>query len=405
MCEPCGNLEEEFALLDAVTVVDTVRVDIIKPKSRGTERRRAICTLWCGSSHPPGDLRQPMVACNETTVPGIEHALRALRLKIVEQHAGCLAVAEAARATAAGPATRPPTDALSALMAGKKTQQAYDRAEAAVKAAVARRDALSVQLAEAELEVVTLTAAAQTAGSQLPLAKRQRKHGPLLRWQTETSLWDLAMWNEKEKEEQERRAVRIDASASQLQPRTGVDGCLQHWRRGLISAVQSWARGCKANVVYMLMALVSTEHGFGIEAEVRERLAGEQLRDAETDTYIVDRAVAALSTLKRCGTEETRQQYHVVLGALAPTLAEQCNQLGMARRVSDRLGVRRDRRARTKKQKEANEPGRPFAFLQASVERYRGQILVSAHGYTFSFERVCSSLARPWRHTCVLGGM
>jgi hypothetical protein len=48
-------------------------------------------------------------------------------------------------------------------------------------------DALSVQLAEAELEVVALTAAAQTAGSQLPLAKRQRTHGPLLRWQTETA--------------------------------------------------------------------------------------------------------------------------------------------------------------------------------------------------------------------------
>jgi hypothetical protein len=107
-------------------------------------------------------------------------------------------------------------------MAGKKTQQASDGAEVAVKAAVARRDALSVQLAEAELEVVTLTAAAKAAGYQLPLAKRQRRHGPLLRWQTETSLWDLATWNEKDKEEQERRAVRIDDSASQLQPRTGV---------------------------------------------------------------------------------------------------------------------------------------------------------------------------------------
>jgi hypothetical protein len=156
-CEPC-DLAEEFALLDALPTVDLVRIDIVKSKNRGTETRRAICTMWCGSSHTPGDLRQPSVMCNQTTVPGIEHAMRALRLKIVEQHAGCLAVAEAARATAAGPATRPPTDALSALMAGKKTQQAYDRAEAAVKAAVARRDALSVQLAEAELEVVTLTA-------------------------------------------------------------------------------------------------------------------------------------------------------------------------------------------------------------------------------------------------------
>jgi hypothetical protein len=55
-------------------------------------------------------------------------------LKIVEKHAGCHDVAEEARAAASGPATRPPTDALSALMAAKKMQQAADRAEAAVKA-------------------------------------------------------------------------------------------------------------------------------------------------------------------------------------------------------------------------------------------------------------------------------
>jgi hypothetical protein len=134
-------------------------------------------------------------------LPDVAHAVRALRLKIVEKHAGCLAVAEAARAAAAGPATRPPTDALNALMAGKKMQQASNRAEAAVKAAVARRDALSVQLAEAELDVVTLTAAAQSGGRLSTAAERQRNHGPLLRWQTsETSLLDLATWNEKEKE-------------------------------------------------------------------------------------------------------------------------------------------------------------------------------------------------------------
>ena len=44
-----------------------------------------------------------------------------------------------------------------------------------------------------------------------------------------------------------------------------------------------------------------------------ERLAGEQLKKADTDAYIVDRAVAALATLKRCGTEQARQEYHIVL--------------------------------------------------------------------------------------------
>jgi hypothetical protein len=165
-CEPC-DLAEEVALLEALPTVDVVRIDTVKSKTRGTETRRAICIMWCGSSHDSGDLRQPSVMCNKTTVPDVEHAVRALRLKIVDKHAGCHAVAEAARAAASGPATRAPTDALNALMEAKKVQQASDRAEAAAKTAEQRRDALSRQLAEAELEVVALTAAAQTAGSTL----------------------------------------------------------------------------------------------------------------------------------------------------------------------------------------------------------------------------------------------
>ena len=50
--------------------------------------------------------------------------------------------------------------------------------------------------------------------------------------------------------------MRIDVSADEnAQPRTGVDGFLQHWRRGLTGAVLSWARGCMAHVVYMLLML------------------------------------------------------------------------------------------------------------------------------------------------------
>ena len=47
--------------------------------------------------------------------------------------------------------------------------------------------------------------------------------------------------------------------------------------------MQSWARGSKAHVVSMLTTLMGADHGFGVEAEVREKLAGEQLREAKTD--------------------------------------------------------------------------------------------------------------------------
>ena len=127
-CEPCElDLDTEWRELDALTVVDTVRADQVAEKASSSNnarvKDRVICTLWCGSSHPAGDHRQPMVKCNQSTVPTIEHAVRALRLKIQEKHADCIAVAEAARAAAGGPHTRPAPDALAALMAARKAQQ------------------------------------------------------------------------------------------------------------------------------------------------------------------------------------------------------------------------------------------------------------------------------------------
>jgi hypothetical protein len=150
---PRGVLDaaDEFALLDALPMVDTVRVDTVNSKSGSTARTRVICTLWCGSTHPAGDLRQPSVSCNQSNLPEIAHAMRALRLKIVGAHAGylaaaeaaraaCLGAAEAARAATDGPSTRALPDALSTLMANRKAQQAADRAEAAFKASRTRLD-------------------------------------------------------------------------------------------------------------------------------------------------------------------------------------------------------------------------------------------------------------------------
>jgi hypothetical protein len=53
--------------------------------------------------------------------------------------------------------------------------------------------------------------------------------------------------------------------------------------RAHIGAVQSWARGSKAHVVSMLMTLIGADRGFSIEAEVRERLAGEPLIHTNTE--------------------------------------------------------------------------------------------------------------------------
>jgi hypothetical protein len=69
------------------------------------------------------------------------------------------------------------------------------------------------------------------------------------------------------------------------------------------------------------------------------------------------------------GTEQARREYHIILGALAPVRAAEGANVGMARRVAARIRVPRGRRARTKQQQEADEPGRPYAFLQSTIRR------------------------------------
>jgi hypothetical protein len=238
-CDPCEerNLETEWVQLDALEVVNMARSDVVKDKSTrhaGREKDRVICTLWCGHIHPAGDMKQPSVTCNQSTVPTIEHAVRALRLKIQDVHAGCIAVAEAARAAAGGPHTRPAPDALAALMAARKAQQAASRAEAAVKAATDLRDAARAACEAAERELAALTAAAVQADAELPAAKRQRNQGPLLPWQKATAGWTLDDWTKWEAGEQTRRAVLIIDGADELPPHRGEEGYLHHWHRGLI---------------------------------------------------------------------------------------------------------------------------------------------------------------------------
>ena len=80
---------------------------------------------------------------------------------------------------------------------------------------------------------------------------------------------------------------------------------MEHPRRGLIGAVQDWARGSKANVVKILLRLTKW---FGVQDEMREKLGVEQSRAAKLDKEIVDRAAAALQLLSMWETEEGRKK-------------------------------------------------------------------------------------------------
>jgi len=255
-------------------------------------------------------------------------------------------------------------------MAARRAEVVAHRAEAALKAAELRRDEARRAYEAAELEAAALTAAATAADFALPEAKRRRTHAALQPWEQATTEWSVQEWIDFEGREQKRRAVPIGSSPDAADPQRGPNGFLHHWRGGLLGAIKRWAHGSERNVVNMIMSLIGAEHGFGIEDAVRARLKDAKATKAvETDTYIVDRAVAALDVLKRSGTAQARREYHIILGALAPVRVVERGKRGMGRRVAARLRVRRGRRARTQQQQDADELGRPFAFLQATIRR------------------------------------
>ena len=82
-----------------------------------------------------------------------------------------------------------------------------------------------------------------------------------------------------------RRAIKIQDPSSEEVPamRDGIDGWRQHWRHGLVGAVQFWAHGHRANVVKMLVGLATD---FGVANDV-----GEQL-DPERASIAAERAIA-----------------------------------------------------------------------------------------------------------------
>ena len=74
------------------------------------------------------------------------------------------------------------------------------------------------------------------------------------------------------------------------------------------------------------------------------KLSEEQVKQAETDRYIVDRLHAAISVLKHCCSAAMRIDLHVILGAVAPERKVERDRGGMIRRVAERLGVQRGAR-------------------------------------------------------------
>jgi len=178
--------------------------------------------------------------------------------------------------------------------------------------------------------------------------------------------WDAKKWKECESRAQARRSVQMNRAFDDDKsvPRRGSRrGWRNHWRYGLIGAVQYWACGRRFRVVHLLAELATH---FGVQAEVGARLgftlSKEEVEQLKVDTYLIDRVVQALSQLKQCRTEAEREDYHIVLAALAPKREAERSREGMLRAASQRLRVERGVRY-------FNGEKRPYAFDQAVARR------------------------------------
>lgn len=88
------------------------------------------------------------------------------------------------------------------------------------------------------------------------------------------------------------------------------------------------------------------------------------VKQAQTDSYIVDRLCAALAVLKECNSEAQREEYLIVLAAIAPVREAERAQHGMIRRVAERINIQRGKYFESRGQE-----NRPRAFDRAISHR------------------------------------
>jgi len=207
------------------------------------------------------------------------------------------------------------------------------------------------------------TSAAERAARQTRKARVDALHLPT-ELEPTTVHWDLKKFEVAEERVKEKRSRPVNNSPNAPtvgKPKNGKHGWRHSKRMGLAGAVRYWANGSRRNVVSMLLGLIQE---FDVANDVRKRLFQKSQRQAETDTYIVDRLVVALDILKGCPTEQHRSEFRLALALVAPTRVVAGDQAGMVRRVSARLRVQRGKRSKRRGE-------RPYAMEASMDDRAR----------------------------------
>ncbi|KAL1530034.1 hypothetical protein AB1Y20_000959 [Prymnesium parvum] len=284
--------------------------DRAKPRGSVARKRGVICKLLCCG-------RQLDQKCNEligdSACPTHVEAARMLVAKVEKYHSSAECLEKARLRSVAEDSSRattrePPLNALAAMMQRPLAKQ---RAVAALKASEKR-------MREAEAEHVEARQAVER------LADDKSKH-------------QTAEEDGGRDDKGEAAALREPVKGVQRPtPPEGVDGALDHWRRGLSGAVRDWAVGSMDNVCILLVRLIRR---FKIEKEVVQAIAGAELKSATVDAAIVSNIGQALNVLSKRQTEQQRREAGTLLRAVASPPATQMNSNhGSNESIARRLG-------------------------------------------------------------------
>ena len=359
---------------------------------------KVFATVWCCWDSGSRKLKKVTVACTlDDERPTYLEALRVLREKLVQEHGAPdhTPHPKAVENRQLHEAAQPPEEPTPNENAFDRMKAAASRLYVAEQRAKADADALK-QAAAAELAAAQRREAAQARAKASkavfnelqenapPQQKRQKAttDSPQQDIEDEAALeedaaeanpeaWEsysLPIFRSLFRKFAHTSTVVVDESnTDQTFPPRGDEtrGWRHHAQHGMYPHIRHWAEGSPFRVSFMLAELAQY---FGVVDAVAERLnlklTKEEVEQAKTDRYIVDRLVDAIQELKQCRSLEEWIDYCVVLAAVAPERADPGNPTGMIKKVSERLKVQRGSRY-----VKATGERRPRAFDQAISRR------------------------------------
>ena len=186
---------------------------------------------------------------------------------------------------------------------------------------------------------------AESRGVQLEksLSSTKRKlsqtQGALEQSQAKAARAQAAVSADSERKRQEtlaaNRRVDIDPESKEAFTAANKSTAMNAEGTGVVAAIKCWAQGSVEKVFQLLLSIMAV---FGLQQRMAEHL----MVEAEgTNAEMVSRLHDSVQILKRCESEEPRQQHRIVLTAAAPVLVDKGDSTGMLAKFADALGINR----------------------------------------------------------------